>query len=486
MRNYANAFVLLISYFFVLLFVYASVNKILDFENFQVQIAQSPVLTAYAGLISYAVITVELLIAAALCHARTRSLALLASASLMTAFTVYIFVILNYSEFVPCSCGGILEKLGWKQHMVFNIFCVIAAIAGYIVSRHQAFKPDFKTVLSLLISNGGFGAVVVLLFMSSEYFVKKQNNFTRRFIPHAVYGEQIIRLQSNTYYFAGHSGDTLFLGNRIAPLVMATISPAFNLVKKDTLSISDYHFAFKAVELNVRYPFFSLSDGNVPVLFEGQFPNRMAKESKQPIPFYTKIQMAEPYHYILKTTLTENKEAVMALYKSKTGTLQLKPAILEKQIDGLFDTDGDFALEYQNKKMIYTYYYRNEYIVTDLQLDQRSAGHTIDTVTKAKLQVKNISTGERKMGAPPLEVNQMQAVYGKKLYNVAQLRGKFESLERWKEANIIDVYDYGEKTYQHSFYVYHYEKQKIRDFLVTKDYLYVLSGDKLIRYKLRL
>jgi len=41
MRNYANTFVLLISYFFVLLFVYASVNKILDFENFQLQIAQS-------------------------------------------------------------------------------------------------------------------------------------------------------------------------------------------------------------------------------------------------------------------------------------------------------------------------------------------------------------------------------------------------------------------------------------------------------------
>jgi len=44
----------------------------------------------------------------------------------MTAFTVYIFLILNYSPFVPCSCGGVLEDLGWWEHLWFNgVVCLV-------------------------------------------------------------------------------------------------------------------------------------------------------------------------------------------------------------------------------------------------------------------------------------------------------------------------------------------------------------------------
>ena len=52
------------SFFFILLFIYAAASKMLDFENFQVQLAQSPLLSAYAGFISYGVIGIEIGIAA--------------------------------------------------------------------------------------------------------------------------------------------------------------------------------------------------------------------------------------------------------------------------------------------------------------------------------------------------------------------------------------------------------------------------------------
>nr|WP_305050896.1 MauE/DoxX family redox-associated membrane protein [Elizabethkingia bruuniana] len=101
-----------IAYFFILLFCYAAISKVFDFENFQVQIAQSPLLSAYAEFVSYAVIIIELLIVLALIFTSTKRLGLYASLGIMVAFTVYIFLILNYSEFIPCSCGGILEKDG--------------------------------------------------------------------------------------------------------------------------------------------------------------------------------------------------------------------------------------------------------------------------------------------------------------------------------------------------------------------------------------
>jgi hypothetical protein len=44
-------------------------------------------------------------------------------------FTTYIVIILNFSENIPCSCGGILENMTWGQHLVFNcIFIIIGAI----------------------------------------------------------------------------------------------------------------------------------------------------------------------------------------------------------------------------------------------------------------------------------------------------------------------------------------------------------------------
>lgn len=112
----------IISILLALLFIYAGASKMLDFENFQVQLAQSPLLSAYAGMISYMIIAIEFIVAIALCMNSSRLIGLYASLGLMAGFTIYIYLILNYSDFIPCSCGGILEKLGWKEHMVFNIF----------------------------------------------------------------------------------------------------------------------------------------------------------------------------------------------------------------------------------------------------------------------------------------------------------------------------------------------------------------------------
>ena len=43
-------------------------------------------------------------------------------------FTVYIILILYFSDFVPCSCGGVLENLSWKEHVVFNVLFIMFAL----------------------------------------------------------------------------------------------------------------------------------------------------------------------------------------------------------------------------------------------------------------------------------------------------------------------------------------------------------------------
>lgn len=128
MKKVKTRVVEFISYFFILLFCYAGISKIMDFENFQVQISESPLLSAYAGFLPFAIIILELFIAGLLCYRKTRNTGLIGSFILMLIFTGYIFFIIHTSENLPCSCGGILEKMSWHQHLYFNIGCVVLSV----------------------------------------------------------------------------------------------------------------------------------------------------------------------------------------------------------------------------------------------------------------------------------------------------------------------------------------------------------------------
>lgn len=122
-----------ISLLFIVLFVYAAVAKLLDYEKFAIQIGQSPLLTNFAGFAAWFIPAVEISIALMLAFQKVRLIALYAAFGLMIMFTTYIFVILNFSDHIPCSCGGVLEKLGWREHMVFNIVFVLLALTGIVL-----------------------------------------------------------------------------------------------------------------------------------------------------------------------------------------------------------------------------------------------------------------------------------------------------------------------------------------------------------------
>ena len=106
------------SMLFVVLFVYAASSKLFDYQQFQIQLGQSTILTAYADTVAWIVPTLELVLSFFLLFERYRLFALY-------AFTVYIILILNFSDFVPCSCGGVLENLSWKEHVVFNVLFIM-------------------------------------------------------------------------------------------------------------------------------------------------------------------------------------------------------------------------------------------------------------------------------------------------------------------------------------------------------------------------
>lgn len=133
-----------IAFLFIILFIYAALSKLLDFENFNVQLSNSPVLTKIAGLTSWFIPATEILIAISLGFSRFRLGALYGSLTLMTIFTAYIIAILQFSYTIPCSCGGVLQKLSWQDHLVFNTGFMVLAAAGILMYPGKGKLKTFR------------------------------------------------------------------------------------------------------------------------------------------------------------------------------------------------------------------------------------------------------------------------------------------------------------------------------------------------------
>jgi uncharacterized membrane protein YphA (DoxX/SURF4 family) len=127
----------IICYLFILLFVYAAASKMGDYQKFTIQIGQSPLLTGFGDFVPFLVILFEMVTSIFLLFRTTRLIALYGCFCLMVMFTVYIIAILNFTSYIPCSCGGILEKLGWTEHLIFNFFFVALAALGVILQSQK-------------------------------------------------------------------------------------------------------------------------------------------------------------------------------------------------------------------------------------------------------------------------------------------------------------------------------------------------------------
>lgn len=480
----------IIALLYVLLFVYAAVSKILDFENFQVQLGQSPLLSAFAHWVAFGTPFLELFIVLLLVVPKWRLTGLCAAFSLMVLFSTYIVVILNFSSFVPCSCGGILENMSWTQHLVFNIFFVVLAIVG--IYMLTAFETDPSSTkmnrLWIVISSLFVGsvAIVILLFVTSEEIIHHRNPFVRRFIPHRINKQHQEDLGYNSYYFAGTGKGTIYLGNYTDPSRITVLDSTLKNRKQYTIQLDNVNFPFRSIQVKVVPPFFYVLDGTVPCIFKGTIENWKASLISNRSIHFSAAAIMDNNTIAIRTRDTQERENTLGVIQfGNPAKVQLAPKLLQKQIDGVFDTDGSLHYSQAWQKLVYVYYYRNQFIVSDPHLKLIYRGKTIDTNSVAKLKIAYLPERDiKQFSAPPFTVNVSSSVFNNLLFVHSNLEGKFESQKMWEQASVVDVYDIVENSYQFSFYVYHHNRQKIRSFVVTDSHLFALIDDQIVAYSL--
>ena len=124
-----------ISALLIFLFVYTATSKLLDHNSFVFILSQSPLLQQYSIPLSWVIPFTEIIISSFLFIPRLRKTGLLFSMMLMTAFTIYIGYMVAFTPQLPCSCGGVIKSLTWKEHLVLNISFVLMAFVGWRMIR---------------------------------------------------------------------------------------------------------------------------------------------------------------------------------------------------------------------------------------------------------------------------------------------------------------------------------------------------------------
>ena len=135
------------SFLIVLLFVYTGCSKLLAHQRFISQLSQIKLFTNNAVLISIALPLLEIVTGLLIIINCTQIYGWWLASILMTAFTCYVYAMLLYKSSLPCTCGGVIAFMTWKQHLYFNIFFMLLswfALCNYYKERNKIISTDIR------------------------------------------------------------------------------------------------------------------------------------------------------------------------------------------------------------------------------------------------------------------------------------------------------------------------------------------------------
>jgi len=128
----------LISFLLILMFSYATASKLIDLTSFRMQLLIQPVPKWSVTYLIYLIPLAEILTISFLLFKVTKTIGFYSAALLMLVFTIYVgLAMTGFFGNIPCSCGGVIGKLNWPQHFIFNLIFLIVSIYGIIIDYKE-------------------------------------------------------------------------------------------------------------------------------------------------------------------------------------------------------------------------------------------------------------------------------------------------------------------------------------------------------------
>jgi len=95
------------------------------------------VLTVFPKSMAWIIPAGEIVIAGILLIPPLKLTGLYAAMGTMLLFTAYLVTLHVNNIYLPCSCGGFLETIPWKAHVILNAVLILLGISGIILIKRS-------------------------------------------------------------------------------------------------------------------------------------------------------------------------------------------------------------------------------------------------------------------------------------------------------------------------------------------------------------
>lgn len=125
-----------IYYLLIIFMSYVFANKALDISAFQMNIFKTGIFNEKnSNILAYVVLVVEF--SSIILLLVNKKLGLDFLLILLLLFTLYISVLFYLGRYEVCGCGGILNGLSYKIHLLINILLIILTFISKNLSNYQ-------------------------------------------------------------------------------------------------------------------------------------------------------------------------------------------------------------------------------------------------------------------------------------------------------------------------------------------------------------
>lgn len=337
-----------------------------------------------------------------------------------------------------------------------------------------------RSLLSIVLVGTVSLLIVTMLFFQTD-LQSIRGGFSRNIKQNTLVDSLVIALPFNSYYVAGFSGDSIFLGSYTSPTHLLVVIGA-DMITKTIQGIDPLP---RTSRIRVDSPFVFVEDIERHVIHGGSFNSLRIDRSILKARFFADAIPLSQSSVVQRTSDEKTGEYVLA--KSSAQKQTFAYTLLEKQIDGIFCTDGMYLYNKERQKLIYIYFYRNQFICTDTSLNLLFRHNTIDTISRAKIEVAQLTFQKAStLSSPPYIVNRRSATSDSLLLINSSIPGESETEQVMKNNSVIDVYSLSrDGKYLYSFYLPNCQGYRVNNFSLRNNTLVCIYDRFMIQYIIR-
>lgn len=343
-----------------------------------------------------------------------------------------------------------------------------------------------KILVSLLfVSVSGVGVVTVLYFYSLRN-EDKSNGFNRKTPPHIAADIKEYDLGVNSFYLAGFSRDSLYLGNS------TVFNRVFAIDKKLTDTVRYYIEIRKSDTIwgGVRITV----DSQSIFLTQSSNPSLRVSSLRDPVVFRKHLRTPDilDMHALSASSIIgrcfdrDSKSSFFFKENLDDSTKNVR-RLLQRSEQGVFTDDGMIAWEPHKRFFFYTFFYKNRFLKIDSNLNVLFDGHTIDTFSVPQLSL--VYTHDRSrlsFASTPRSVNKFSFASDSLLFVQSAVKANNETVAGFNGSMTIDTYSALSGKYLFSFYLPYVKGLKCKSIGVHDNYVYAIYDRYLVSFKLYL